>query len=163
MKYLLKLFESVQNAQSTFRMFSNVQILFNQCSECLVMFRLCSVNVQNVQDLVRIYCRVQNVQNQFSQCYECSAMFRLFSECSVMFRLCSEYLAQKLVCSEFLDFAVYFEIRCFQSGSMNECPQSLPIAVWSNTHNNILRNLEFGVCFHKMFSYSCSEKIHNPF
>jgi hypothetical protein len=92
---LLKWLESVQIVQSMFRMFSNVQTLLNQCSECLVMFRLCSVNVQNVQNLVRIYFKVQNVQNLFSQCKECSAMFRLFSECSVMFRLCSEYLAQK--------------------------------------------------------------------
>jgi hypothetical protein len=75
-----------------------------------------------------------------SQYSECSVMFRLFSECSVMFRLCSQYLAQQAICSEFLDFAVYFEMRCFQAGSMNECSQSLPIAVWSNTHNNILRN-----------------------
>jgi hypothetical protein len=123
--------------------------MFSQCSECSVMFRLCSVNVQNVQNLVRIYFNVQNVQNLLSQCEECSAMFRL----------CSEYLAQKLVCSEFLGFTMYFEIRCFQSGSMNECSQFLPITVLSNTHRNILHNLEFP--FNKMFSYSCSEK-KNP-
>ena len=40
-----------------------VQTLFRQCSECSVMFRLCSESVQNFQN---------------------------FSEFSVMFRLCSE-------------------------------------------------------------------------
>ena len=114
--------------------------LFRICSEC-------SVNIQNVQqcsDSVQSMFRKFRIWSEFTVKFR---MFRLYSECSVMFRICSEYLAQQLVCSEFLDFAVYFEIRCFQSGSMNECSQSLPITVWSNTHSNILRNLEFGVCF----------------
>ena len=75
-------------------------------------------------------------------------------------RLCSEYIDQKLVCSEFLDFVVYFEIGCFQSVSMNESCQTLPITVWSHTHNKILRNLEF--VFNKMYSYTCSEKNTQP-
>ena len=36
----------------------------------------------------------------------------------------------------------YLEIRCFQSCSMNECSQSLPITVTRNTHSKIMRNLE---------------------
>ena len=40
----------------------------------------------------------------------------------------------------------YLEIRCFQSYSMNECSQFLPITVLRNTHSKILCNLEL---FHK--------------
>ena len=78
--------------------------MFRICSALSVnvqnLFRLCSVNAQNLfrffsQRLVN----VQNVQNLFRIFCQCS-------ECSIMFRLCSEYLAQKLVCSEFLDFVV---------------------------------------------------------
>ena len=71
----------VQNVQTLFRIFSNVQNLFSNVQTLFRMFRICSVNVQNVQNF--------------------QSMFR-------MFRLCSEYLAQKLVCSESLDFVVMY-------------------------------------------------------
>ena len=98
----------------------------------LRMFRICSVHVQNVQNLFRIFSNVQNVQNLFrifSNVQNAQNLFRIFSNvqnllricsefsvmfriCSVMFRLCSEYLAQKLVCSEFLDFVgIVFHIK----------------------------------------------------
>jgi hypothetical protein len=35
----------------------------------------------------------------------------------------------------------YLEIRCFKSGSMNKCSQSLHITVLSNTHGKIMRTV----------------------
>jgi len=73
-----------------------VQTLFRQCSECSVMFKLCSEFSEcseSVQSFLRIASNVQT-------------LFRLCSEFSVMFILCSEFLAQQLVYSEFLDFVV---------------------------------------------------------
>jgi hypothetical protein len=62
--------------------------MFRICSEC-------SVNVQNVQNMFRI----------FSHCSECSEYVQNLKSMSVS--TFSELLAQKLVYSEFLDFVVY--------------------------------------------------------
>ena len=100
--------------------------MFRHCSDfsdsIQSMFRICSefsVNVQNVQNLFRI----------FSQCSECSDPFRMFrlvrqcsdsvqsmfrmfrmfsqcSECSESLQNFSEFLAQQLVYSELLDCVV---------------------------------------------------------
>ena len=51
-----------------------VQTLFRQCSECSVMFRLCSESVQT--------------------------LFRICSEFSVMFRLCSDSVQNVRECSD---------------------------------------------------------------
>ena len=138
-----------------FRIFSNIQNLFSLCSECSVMFRLCSVHVQNVQNLFRIFINIQycseSVQYMFSLCSECSVMFRL---CSVhvqnLFRIfsivsnvqnlfstysvyvqnvqqCWEYLAQKLVCSEFLDIVVSRRLLIFEA--KNNCLNESTVVV----------------------------------
>ena len=95
--------------------FSNVQNfqnLFRIFSNVQNLFRIFS----NFQNLFRIFSNFQNlfrifsnVQNLFRICSEFSAMFRIFSEFWVIFRIFrhfSEFLAQKLVCSESLDFVV---------------------------------------------------------
>ena len=51
----------------------------------------------------------------------------------------------------------YLEIRFFQSYSMNECPQSLPITILWNTHSKILRNLEL---FQIVFIYFPVQNIY---
>ena len=54
-----------------------------------IMFRLCSVHVQN---LFRISSNVQNLFSPCSKCSEFSVMFRIYSEFSVMFRICSVHV-----------------------------------------------------------------------
>jgi hypothetical protein len=75
-------------------MFSNVQNLFSLCLELSVMFTICSVHVQNVQTLFRIFINVQNLFSNVQYCSEsvqyCSESVQyMFSNVKTLFRLSS--------------------------------------------------------------------------
>jgi hypothetical protein len=94
--------------------------------ECIKMF-------QNIIKNAVIFKMVRNATNCYNTYIKILCNFELFL--LNVFILLLRRISHLHTCS-------YLEIRCFQSCSMNECSQSLPITVLRNTHRKIVRNLE---------------------